>query len=73
MIPEKGKTYQIDYWFQTDNPELQETFYKGLAVFTGDIRVGEGSDDEDLYCFEIEDNALSMLFSEEDIVEEVIK
>ena len=37
MIPEKGKTYEIDYWFQCEQgSEEEETFYKGKAVYTGE-------------------------------------
>lgn len=69
MIPEKGKTYKIDYWFQTIEPEDKELFYKGLATFTGETDIGQN--DETLYIFQCPDNAFTSMFGEEDIIEEV--
>jgi hypothetical protein len=69
MIPFKGKTYRIDFWFQINNPEDESSFYKGLGTFTGETDVSE--DGEILYQFETPDNALLSFFAEEDIMEEV--
>lgn len=71
MIPEKGKTYKIDYWFYTDDLEERETFYKGLGTFTGNTEEEEGEEGEILYQFDFPDNAFLGLFAEDDIIEEV--
>lgn len=68
MIPIKDKTYKIDYWFQTDDPDEISTFYDGLGKYTGEI---EDNDGDILYIFELPDNCLTAMFSEEDIVSEI--
>jgi len=70
MIPEIGKIYKIDYWFQTDNPEDKDLFYNGIGTYLGETEETENST-EILYLFQVPDNVLTAWFSEEDIIEEI--
>jgi len=73
MIPEKGKTYRIDYWFQTNDVTEQELLYRGFGKHTGETREGEveWEDGATLYEFDMPDNAFTGYFADEDIKEEV--
>ena len=66
MIPEKGKTYWIDFF----DPDEEDLSYEGPSTYLGETEPSaEG--DETLYRFRHSDNILSALFSEEDIVREI--
>ena len=64
MIPEKGKTYLINY-YSGDSQISPDEFYKGPAIYTGE------KEDDDLYIFDIPDVGKYNLFTEEDIVSEI--
>jgi len=71
MIPEVGKTYKIDYWFQIQDESDREQFYKGPAkcLEAG----GETDDGEELWYFELMDgDGGKAYFGEEDVVEEIV-
>ena len=71
MIPENGKTYRIDYWYQTNEPEDKADFYKGLATCIDSGPYQEKDQyDNILYLFRCTDGQTA-LFAEEDIIEEV--
>lgn len=57
MIPEKGKTYLIDYVSRI----FQDDSYNGPAIYTGEM-------EDDLYIFDIPGEGGYNLFFEEDIV-----
>ena len=68
MIPEKGKTYEINY--MPYDPDLIETQYTGLGIYLGETVDGE-EEGQVLYNFKCnDDNILHALFSEEDIIRE---
>jgi hypothetical protein len=63
MIPEKNKTYLINYF--SNDPQIPESaFYKGPAIYTGNMC-------GDLFAFDIPGEGNYNLFAEEDIVSEV--
>lgn len=70
MIPVQGKRYFIDY---KPSDSLGEYGYVGIATYTGEE---EQIDDETLYRFEGLQEKFgftnSALFSEEDIMEEIV-
>ena len=72
MIPEKHKTYLIDY-VSTDpiTPQSNKLAisYKGQAIYTGYMEEGEMG--KDLFVFDIPGEGNYNLFAEEDIVSEV--
>jgi len=68
MIPEKHKTYLIDY--VSNDPTLSQVkSYKGQAIYTGYMEEGEMG--KDLFVFDIPGEGNYNLFAEEDIVSEV--
>lgn len=73
MIPIKGKKYLIDYRPSTTTDSSSEYKYVGVATYTGEE---EQINDESLYIFqELQEEfgyTNTALFSEEDIVEEII-